>query len=132
MSVGNPSPGYYADRTANVGYVKDVFVKWTSGASGAVASSLGFAEVVSITHGATGVFVIQFSQGWNDSRNFTGNVMQASYSATGACTVRKTAQDSTAGTLTVLVVTAAGAAVEPTTGDVIELCFQVATATGYP
>ena len=134
MSVGNPSPGFYPDRTSNVGFVKDLFVEFTSGSSGAVASSPGYNEVVSITRTGTGAYTIQFSQAYNGARNFHGDPTQASYSASGACNVKHIADANEAsnGTLKILVTNAAGAATDPTTGDVIRMCYQVATNTGYP
>jgi len=133
-NVGSPSPGQYPQNGCNVGYVKRVYVRWTSGASGAVATLLAFNEVASVTHTGTGAYTIQFTQAYNQSRNLIANVTQASYSSSGACKVRKVADASEAanGTLKIVTLTEAGAAVEPTTGDVIELTYEVATATGYP
>jgi hypothetical protein len=133
-NVGNPAGGYYPDRTANVGYVKDLFVKWTSGATGAVATLLPFAEVASVTRTNTGAFTIQFTQAYNGTRNMYGDIAQATYSKTGACQVVHVsdANEATNGTLKILTVDAAGDATDPTTGDVVHITFQVATATGYP
>jgi hypothetical protein len=134
MSVGNPAPGFYPDRTANVGFVKDLFIEWTSGSSGAVASSPGYNEVVSITRTGTGAYTIQFSQAYNGARCMSWSITQASYAKTGACDVRHVADANEAsnGTLKVLTVDGDGDAVDPTTGDVIRVCYQVATNTGYP
>lgn len=134
-NVGSPASGFYPDRTANAGYVKDLFVKWISDTAGAIKSSTPFTEVVSITHTGTGAYTIQFSQAFNGTRNFTGNIAQAAgYDATKACRIQRV-YDTTApanGTLKILTVNAAGTATEPAANDVIELCYQVATATGYP
>jgi len=133
-NVGSPSPGQYPQNGCNVGYVKKLYVRWTSGATGAVATLLSFNEVASVTHTGTGAYTIQFTQAYNQSRNLTGCIVQASYSKTGACFIQRVADANAAaqGTLKILTVDAAGDATESTTGDVIELCYEVATATGYP
>jgi hypothetical protein len=64
-----------------------------------------------------------------DVIDVTGTVRQASYSSSGACFVKWTGVSLTAGTVTLLVVTAAGAAVEPTTSDVITITVKTQTYT---
>lgn len=134
MAVGSPSTGFYMDRSSNVGYTKDLFIKWTSGSSGAVATLQPYNEVVSVTRTGTGAFTIQFSQCYNGARNMYGDIAQASYSNTGACQVVHVADanEATNGTLKVLTVNAAGTATDPTTGDIVHITFQVATASGTP
>lgn len=132
-----PGPAPFTDRTSHESGVVDTFLQWTSGASGAVPSTLTRSMgVKSVVHGATGVYVVTLKSPWKNSPlEFTQAIMQASYSASGACFVRVTADassNSTTPTITLLVVNAAGAAVEPTTGDVIRVSFKLQSQTsGY-
>jgi hypothetical protein len=111
-----------------------MWLRWTSGASGAVASidstkRYGFAvpgaAVAPVVHGATGVYVLNLADVWNDLLDVSGDIMQASYSASGACEVVRTAFSLSAKTVTILVTTAAGAAVEPTTGDILTVKIEL-------
>jgi hypothetical protein len=128
----NPSPGYFPDQSANVGGKKTLCVKWVSGSSGAVATTYPFMEVTSVTLSSTSTYTIQFTQAWatNGSRGMIETITQASYSKTGACHLVKISDDSTAGTLVVMAVDAAGDATAPTTGDILELEFDVVTYAG--
>lgn len=135
MSVGSPANGFYPDRTANIGRVKDLFVRWTSGSSGAVSTVKNFGEIVSVTQTGTGAYTIQFSQAYALSVNLTGCITQASYNAsTGACRFHKVvdANEAANGTLKIVTTNEAGTATDPTTGDDIQLCYQVATDTCFP
>jgi len=111
------------DRNSSQGGEEKVYVKWTSGASGAVPTTLtNSTNVTSVVHGATGVYVITFAFGgppYSLLEFGPENVMQASYTKAGACKVVQTAVSLTNSTLTVLVVDGDGDAVEPASGDII-------------
>ncbi len=105
-------------------------LRWTSGASGAVASvdatkKYGFDSTTPVAHGATGVYTLTTSGQWADYIGCTVDIIQASYSASGACKGRVTAYSLANKTVTILITTAAGAAVEPTTGDVITVTLTM-------
>ena len=122
--AGGPSPGQWVDSGDTQGGVKRVYLKWTSGSSGTVPSTLTVSNtVISVTHGATGVYTVVLAQSFYQSLNMEQNIMQASYSKTGACKVIKTAVTPSTGTIVLLVVDGDGDAVDPTTNDVIEVTF---------
>ncbi len=113
----------------------NLWLRWTSGATGAVTTidptkRYGYAKigaaVAPVVHGATGVFVLNLETQWNDFLNLDYNIIQASYSAAGACQIQVTGFNLAAKTVTILVTNAAGAAVDPTTGDklIIMLSMQ--------
>jgi dihydroxyacid dehydratase/phosphogluconate dehydratase len=120
------SPAYYTDATANEsGHVR-FDIEWTSAVSGGVPALSAFPHpaagyVVSVVHGATGVYTITLTDQWADLLEFGGWTIQATYSAAGACNIRVTANNTNAAakTLVLLVTNAAGAAVDPTTNDVL-------------
>lgn len=129
-------PGYFSDITGNESGRVFIDLAWISGASGAVPAALSRSSgIKSVVHGATGVYVITFSEVWaNGVLNMSSHVRQASYSKTGACYVVETANaiSSATPTVTILVTTAAGDAVEPTTSDVIGITFELqAQKSGY-
>lgn len=133
-NVGSPASGFYPAGTSNVGFEKRLHTKWISGSSGAIGTLKTYAEIASVTHTGTGAYTIQYTQSYNQSQGIRGDVAQASYNASGACFVKhiSDANEAANGTLKVLVVDAAGAAVEPTTGDVIHITHYVMTANGTP
>lgn len=113
------------DRNSSQGGEETVYVKWTSGASGAVPTTLtNYNNVTSVVHGATGVYVITFAFGGPPYSLLAfgpENIMQASYSKAGACKVVQTAVSLTNSTVTILTVDGDGDAVEPASGDIISL-----------
>lgn len=121
--------GYYGqERRSFEPTVNDMFLTWVSGSSGAVASYTRKQGITSVVHGATGVYVVTFDAEWYKLLDWSGWVQQASYSKTGACDIRMTANAiATAGTHTVtfLVVDGDGDAVESTTGDILTISFRV-------
>ncbi len=123
-----PAPGIGgSDMSDSVMGVDRVYLKWTSGSSGAVPSTLTVStDVVSVTHGATGVYTVVLGKSFYQSLGLEQDIQQASYSKTGACKVIKTATTPSAATIVLLVVDGDGDAVDPTTSDVIELCFKLA------
>ena len=127
-NVGSPARGYYMDRSAEIGAVKDLFVKFTSGASGAVPAALGIlGGITSVTRTGTGAYTVQFNQSYYQVVQFCGNVAQATYSSSGACDVRQIsdANEAANGTVKFLTVTAAGAAVDMSSGDVLHMTLTV-------
>lgn len=120
------NPGFFTDITSYQGGRTWVDLTWTSAASGALpalSDSGVSAGVTSNTHGATGVYTIVFDGQPYNLINFGQAIQQASYSKTGACEVQLTGFDAPSKTATLLVVDAAGDAVEPASGDVIRLTF---------
>lgn len=107
-------------------------LRWTSGASGAVASvdqtkKYGFDETTPTAHGATGVYTVKTAEAFADFIKADVPIKQASYSKTGACFGRVTAYNLASKTITLLIVDAAGDATDPTTSDVITVDLQMQT-----
>lgn len=112
----------------------NMWLRWTSGASGAVTTidktkRYGFAPINAavqpVVHGATGVFTLNLADVWNDFLNLDYNIIQATYSAAGACQIQVTAFNLAAKTVTILVTNAAGAATDPTTNDKIIIVLSL-------
>lgn len=128
MAVGSPSRGNYPDRTAAIGAIKDLYVKFVSGANGAVPAALSIlGEIISVTRTGTGAYTVQFSQSYYQAIEFAGTVTQASFSTSGACFIQQVADANEAanGTVKFQCYTQAGAAVDPTTGDIVKVHFTV-------
>jgi len=126
-----PRPAPYVNTTSQESSPNKFYVQWTSGSSGAVGTvsrSVGMAATP-VTHGSTGVYTLSLAEPWAAGLlRFGYSIKQASYSSSGACHVVLTGDASTnltTPTLTILVTTAAGAAVEPTTNDVIRVDFEL-------
>lgn len=126
------NPGLYPDFSSMQQGTVLIPVQWTSGATGAVPALSAFtysAGVKSVTRNSAGDFTIVFKGG--AAAGFIGmdeNIVQASYSNTGACyAIIKVNSLKTKGTFSVEIMTvnAAGAATDPTTGDVIALLFTL-------
>ncbi len=127
-NVGSPARGNYMDRSADIGAIKDLFVKFVSGASGAVPTTWGtLGGIQTITKTGTGAYTVQFNQSYYQCVQFVGSVQQASYSASGACTVAINADASEAanGTVKFTTLTAAGAAVDMSAGDILRVTHTV-------
>jgi hypothetical protein len=131
------TPGPFSDATSYESGRTYIDLAWTSGASGAVPAALSRSMAIkSVAHGATGVYVITFKEPWkNGILEFSWHIRQASYSKTGACVIQETANaitNATTPTVTILVTTAAGDAVEPASGDVIAMTWALQTQkSGY-
>lgn len=132
-------PGYFSDQTAFESGKVGIDLEWVSLVSGGVPaltafSHKGMGQIVSVVHGATGVYTITFTDQWFDLLEFVGWVIQAAYSAAGACNVRVTANNTGAAakTLVLLVTNAAGAAVDPTTNDALYINVKMQSQqSGY-
>lgn len=131
---GGIKPGYYHDYLSYESGRNFVDIEFTAGVAGAVPAvntaafpHPGAGVVASIVKGGVGVYTINLNDAWVDLLVFRGWTIQAAYSAAGACHVMVTANNSGAATpsITVLVVNAAGAAVNPTTGDTIYFNFEL-------
>lgn len=98
----------------------------TSGATSGVVPKFSDG-ILSIVLGGTGVYTVTFQDGYVDCLNVVANVIQASYSASGACKMTWTSDNSATTTPTVVLtaMTAAGAAVTPATGDRLKLSFRM-------
>lgn len=134
--------GFFSDDTANESGQVELYLQWTSGATGAIATinrQSGFGLVspatASIVRTGVGLFTVQFSQAWAQRYlDFSDNIQQAAYSSAGACTVIILTDNlvATTGVMTIEITNAAGAAVDPTTGDFISLHWTMQTHTaGY-
>jgi len=90
--------------------------------SGAVPSSFTVADgLISLSSAGSGVYTVTLGRGAPTLLDLTVKTKQASYSASGACRGRLTT-DNVAGatpTVTFTTETAAGAAVQPASGDIL-------------
>jgi hypothetical protein len=120
------NPGFYVDLSSYQAGRCFIDLIYTSGASGAVPSPLGnFAfGITSVTRTGTGLFTIVFDGQASALLNYTLNNHQATYSASGACFVQVTGVTLSTRTITIQTVTAAGAAVDPASGDILHMTFQ--------
>lgn len=110
-------------------YPTFIYAKWTSGNTGAVPATLTFDRgIASVTRTGTGAFTIALSSAWDAQLHFRGGVIQASYSNTGACHVQQVEDkvaDTTTPEIKILCTNAAGAATDPTNGDVVSFKLEV-------
>lgn len=87
--------------------------------------------ILSIVLSGTGVYTVTFQDGYVDCLNIIENVIQATYSASGAVYMTWTtgyaysAGPPAAATVVLTARTAAGAAVTPATGDRLKLTFRM-------
>jgi len=126
-----PAPGPYMDRSSTQKTTKDIYLKFTSGASGAVPSTLTLRSgVTSVTRTGTGAYTVVLDQYFDHSVGFTQSIQQASYAKTGACDCRKITSVGSTATFTLLTVDGDGDAVDMASGDIIELCFTVSNSSG--
>lgn len=134
--------GYFMDDSANESGCVQLYLQWTSGVTGAVTTinrQSGFGLVspatASVVRTGVGLFTVQFSQAWAlKYLSVSPLIQQTTYSAAGACEVQILTDSlvATTGVMTIEITNAAGAAVDPTTGDVITLAFTMQTHTaGY-
>lgn len=129
MSVGNPSPGAWgADASDTQGGIDTVRVRFTATTAGAVPSfPLNMSEgVTSCTKddGTTGKYDIVFQNAQYQPAGFYGDIVQASYAKTGASFVRKIAESSANGTVSVQFEDGDGDPVYLESGDVVTLVFE--------
>jgi hypothetical protein len=126
-NVGSPARGYYPDRTATIGAVKDVFIKFLIGASESTITQKTSGEILSITNTGTGAYTILLTQSYYQHVEFSGSTVQASYANTGVCNVEHIADANEAanGSLKVLLTNAAGTATAASNGDVVVIKYAV-------
>ena len=99
----------------------------TAGATTGVIPNFGDG-ILSIVSGGSGVYTVTFQDGYVGCLNIIENVIQATYSASGAVYMTWTtayAFASNAATVVLTARTAAGAAVQPATGDRLLLSFRM-------
>lgn len=102
----------------------------TSGATSGVVPKYGDG-ISSIVLSGTGVYTVNFQDGYVDCLNIIHNVIQASYSASGAVYLTWTtdytyaAGPPSVASVVLTARTAAGAAVTPATGDKLKLTFRM-------
>lgn len=119
-------PGFYSDYNNQYGGKSELPFKVVFGSSGAVASTPLSRGITSVVHGATGVYTITLNEKAVRLFSWDLPIKQATYSASGACQAQVTAEDvNGAKTITILTTNAAGAAVEPTTGDALYGCLNL-------
>jgi hypothetical protein len=127
-------PGYFMDESAFESGKVGVDLEYTSLVTGGVPALFtsgfphsGMGQVASVARTPTGIITVTFTDQWADLLDFSGWVIQAAYSAAGACGIRVTANNTglTAKTLVLLVTNAAGAPVDTTTGDVVYLNIKL-------
>jgi hypothetical protein len=116
------------DQSSQASGLVDIPVKFTAGASGAVPALSAFAQhngVAAVTKpSGTGIYKITLEDAYLARVGFIRDVKQASYSSSGACHIQITADttsDPTDPSVTLLVTTAAGAAVNLASGDVVTI-----------
>lgn len=106
-----------------------VNIGFTCTTAGAVPSTLDIgAGVTSVVLSGTGVYTIVTKERYARFFGLTiNNIIQASYSASGACAFKITSFDLSTNTVVLTAITAAGAAVTPLITDVvrIELKFSI-------
>lgn len=133
-------PGYFSDDTANESGQVELYLQYTSGATGAIPTTLlrssgfGLGSTAAIARTGVGLFTIQFDQIWAlKYLDFNGVFQQAAYSAAGACEVQiLTDTVATNGQMTIEVTNAAGAAVDPANGDIVTYHWTMQSHTvGY-
>lgn len=98
----------------------------TSGATTGVTPLIG-KGISGISSSGSGVYVVTFQDGYVECLNVIENTIQATYSATGAVYMTWTTDAANASpcTVTLTARTAAGAAVQPATGDCLKLTFRM-------
>jgi len=133
--------GLYSFLQRTVDGVNELYLGWTSGATGALPSSYpsGYnnstAEIKSVTRTGTGAFTISLGAPWWASMvAFHFHILQASYANTGACSVYVVEDHSTNTTtpeIKILITNAAGTATDPTTNDQVNLTFCTVIKPSY-
>lgn len=134
--------GPFTDDSSKESAIVNHFLQWTSGTTGAVATinrQAGFGLVApataAVVQTGTGLFTLQFEQPWSlPYLAFDYSIKQASYAAAGACVVQVLTDNlmATTGVMTIEITNAAGAAVNPTTGDIVRLNITMQAYTaGY-
>lgn len=126
-------PAYFSDQYASVPGWNRLVIKYTCGSSGAVPTypgSLTLAptdQVSNVALSGTGVLTVTLRDQWEHYIGKTADIVQSSYSASGACGLKTTTVNSGNSTqnLVFTFVTAAGAAVNPASGDIVILVIDL-------
>lgn len=96
------------------------------GAPGVATRSRGFVTKAPITHGSTGQYTLNLLETWVAILGYKLNCKQATYSATGADHVNLVTDSvKSAGTVLIECLTAAGAPVDPASGDILFLTLEL-------
>jgi hypothetical protein len=103
-----------------------VDLKFTAGTSGAVPASLTFSAGVKSVVKSGNTYVVTFQDGYVGLLGVVGNVLQATYSASGAVIIQPVAVTDTTSpaVVTLQPYTAAGGAVALATGDILTCYFR--------
>lgn len=120
-------PGNWVDSTDTQGGVVTYRVVFSSPGASTPTTFLANSQITSVTYSATGVYTVVLGGAFYQVLDIDGGIMQASYSASGACRVRPVSAVGSTGTIVVTTETAAGAAVATASGDVVMFTFQVQT-----
>lgn len=135
--------GYFSDDTSNESGQVELYLQWVSLVTGGIPTTLlrssGFGLTVPVTAAITrtgaGLFTVQFSQAWAlKYLDFSATFQQATYAAGGVSESNILTDNlmATTGVMTINITNAAGAATDPTTGDVITLHWTMQSQTsGY-
>jgi hypothetical protein len=126
--ASSPSPGGSGQDTSDTqGGIVHYRVKFTSGATGAVPTfPLSMSNrITSVTYSATGIYTIVLGSNFYQLANLQGGIMQASYSAAGACRIRPVSAVGSTGTVVITTEDDDGDAVAASDGDVIYLDIEV-------
>ncbi len=121
------NPGLYPDYSSTQQGLNMIPIQWTSGSTGAVPALSAFKYrqgVTSVTRDGTGLYTIVLPAACKGVFGLIDNIVQASFSTTGAVRAVIIANNLTVtGTHSIQIktVTAADAAVDPASGDVIML-----------
>lgn len=108
--------------------VVNIDLVMTLGTAGAIPTSFTYGDgILKVVSGGSGVYTVTFQDGYQACLNIIQTIIQASYSASGAVYFTWTTDSSSSTTPTVVLTarTAAGAAVQPATGDVVHLTFRM-------
>lgn len=138
--------GFFMDDSSNESGQVELYLQWVSLVTGGIpttfARSSGFGlnptggpTVVAVVRTGVGLFTVQFAEPWAvPYLDFAYTIKQTTYAAAGACVVQvlSDALMATTGVMTIEITNAAGAAVDPTTGDNVRLHFTMQSHTaGY-
>lgn len=129
-------PDFFQVESTKLGS-KIVHLQWTAGTSGAAPASMtesggGFLDATTpITASGSGVYKLNMATRVPTVQHVTADVLQASYSASGACKGFATVYNNNASTpyITVTFRTAAGAAVQLATGDIVRVTIFCSDVT---
>lgn len=129
-------PGQFVDATDVASGKVTAYLRWTAGATGAIASIdknyqhrfVTPKNLTPIVRSSAGLYVITVSEAFAALLEAYGWNLQASYSGTaGAKNMDMVSVNLTAKTVTVQFTNAAGTATDPASGDILTACFVFQT-----